>query len=99
VSVYRSTRTIQKILKSGGIMTNPFDDAVEGGGDFVDDKTGGKFEEQVDQGQEALGQKFSGGGGDSGGDIEGGGGSGDSGGDIEGGGSESGGDIESDPRN
>lgn len=89
-------------------MTNPFegaaDDAIQAGGDLVDEKTGGRFEEQVDQGQEAVAERLGGGGefGDSGGDIEGGGGSGDSGGDIEGGGGSgdgSGGDIESDPDN
>ena len=33
---------------------NTIDEAIEKGGDFIDSKTGDKFKEQVDQGQEAL---------------------------------------------
>lgn len=29
-------------------------EAIERGGDFIDSKTGDKFKEQIDQGQEAL---------------------------------------------
>lgn len=30
------------------------DEAIEKGGDFIDSKTGDKYKEQIDQGQEAL---------------------------------------------
>ena len=37
---------------------------VEKGGDFVDDKTGGKYADKVDQGQEFAKERFGGEGGD-----------------------------------
>lgn len=37
---------------------------IEKGGDFVDSKTGDKYVEQVDKGQEAIGDKFGGGASD-----------------------------------
>ncbi|UIJ33392.1 antitoxin [Allobranchiibius sp. GilTou73] len=44
-------------------------EGVEKGGDFVDDKTGGKYSDQVDKGQDAVSERFGGGqGGDDAGD-------------------------------
>ena len=39
-------------------------DGVEKGGDFVVDKTGGKYADKVDQGQEFAKERFGGEGGD-----------------------------------
>ena len=35
---------------------NTIDEAIEKGGDFIDSKTGDKYKEQIDKGQEALHQ-------------------------------------------
>lgn len=35
-------------------IADKIDDAIEKGGDFIDSKTGNKYEEQIDKGQAAL---------------------------------------------
>jgi hypothetical protein len=45
---------MDKVRGMFGQHADKVEDGIDKGGDFIDDKTGGKYADQVDKGQDAL---------------------------------------------